>query len=138
MVVSNSVDSVDRVLPSDSADRSSVYRGVKLPHSGNTCVPVVGDVVMKKHVFKPRRVGFDDQVVRHSYDAGSVVSVNAGGHTSLSAGVDMNDTVLPPVVHKRIAFVSGDVRVTDGILCLITRAGILSFLFLCMRAMLLG
>ena len=115
MVVSNSVDSVDRVLPSDSADRSSVYRGVKLPHSGNTCVPVVGDVVMKKHVFKPRRVGFDDQVVRHSYDAGSVVSVNAGGHTSLSAGVDMNDTVLPPVVHKRIAFVSDDVRVTDGV-----------------------
>ena len=115
MVVSNSVDSVDRVLPSDSADRSSVYREVKLPHSGNTSVPVVGDVVMKKHVFKPRRVGFDDQVVRHSYDAGSVVSVNAGGHTSLSAGVDMNNTVLPPVVHKRIAFVSGDVRVTDGI-----------------------
>jgi len=70
---------------------------------------------MKKHVFKPRRVEFDDQVVRHSYDAGSVVSVNAGGHTSLSAGVDMNNTVLPPVVHKRIAFVSGDVRVTDGI-----------------------
>jgi hypothetical protein len=115
VVVSNSVDSVDRVLPSDSADRSSVYREVKLPHSGNTFVPVVGDVVMKKHVFKPRRVGFDDQVVRHYYDAGSVVSVNAGGHTSLSAGVDMNNTVLPPVVHKRIAFVSGDVRVPDGI-----------------------
>ncbi len=64
-------------------------------------------------MFKPRRVGFDDDVVRYSYDAGSVVSVNAGGHTSLSAGVDMNNTVLPPVVHKRIAFVSGDVRATD-------------------------
>ncbi len=37
-------------------------------------------------------------------------------HTSLSAGVNMNNTVLPPVVHKRIAFVSGDVRVTDGIM----------------------
>ncbi len=68
MVVSNSVDSVDRVLPSVSADRSSVYRGVNLPHSGNTFVPVVGDVVLNKHVFKTRRVGFVDTVVRHSYD----------------------------------------------------------------------
>ena len=89
MVVSNSVDSVDRVLPSVRADRSSVYRGVNLTHSGNNFVPVVGDVVMNKHVFKPRRVGFDDDVVRHSYDADGVVSVNAGGHTSLSAGVVM-------------------------------------------------
>ena len=82
MVVSNSVDSVDRVLPSDSADRSSVYREVKLPHSGNTSVPVVGDVVMKKHVFKPRRVGFDDQVVRHSVLNNTRIS----GHSTRGSG----------------------------------------------------
>ena len=73
---------------------------------------------MKKHVFKPRRVGFDDEVVRHSYDDDGVVSVNAGGITSFSAGVDGVDTVSDddaPVVHKRIAFVSDDVRVTDGV-----------------------
>jgi hypothetical protein len=33
VVVSNSVDSVDRVLPSDSADRSSVYNGVTPIHT---------------------------------------------------------------------------------------------------------
>ena len=71
---------------------------------------------MKKHVFKPRRVGFDDEVVRHSYDDDGVVSVNTGGITSFSAGVDGVGTVSDddaPVVHKRIAFVSGDVRVVD-------------------------
>ena len=120
MVVSNSVDSVDRVLPSVSADRSSVYRGVTLTHNGDTFVPVsvVGDVVLNKHVFKTRRVGFVDDVVRHSYDDDGVVSVNTGGITSFSAGVDGVDTATDDdasVVHKRIAFVSGDVRVTDGV-----------------------
>jgi len=67
------------VLPSVSADRSSVYSGVTPIHtSGDTCFPVSvgGDVVANKHVSVTRRVGFVDDVVRHFYDADSVVSVN--------------------------------------------------------------
>ena len=102
------------MLPLVSADRSSVYSGVSpINTSGVTCFPVSveGDVVSRKHVAGTRRVGFVDDVVRHCYDADSIVSVNTGGHTSLSAGVDMHDAV----AHKRIAFVSGDVRVTDSV-----------------------
>ncbi len=54
-----------------------------------------------------RRVGFVDDVVRHSYDDDGVVSVNTGGITSFSAGVDGDDTVVADtdvsVVNKRIA-----------------------------------
>jgi hypothetical protein len=47
------------------------------------------------------------------------VSVNTGGITSFSAGVDGDGTVGAgtgvSVVNKRIAIVSGDVRVPDGV-----------------------
>ena len=49
----------------------------------------------------------------------TVVSINTGGITSFSAGVDGDDTVVADtgvsVVNKRLAIVSGDVRVTDGV-----------------------
>jgi hypothetical protein len=95
VVVSNSVDSVDNLLPSVRADRSSVHSGVTPIHSGNTFVPVsvVGDVVAHKHVSVTRRVRFVDDVVRHSYDDSGVVPVNTSGITCFSAGVDGVDAV---------------------------------------------
>ncbi len=57
---------------------------------------------------------FVDNDVRYSYDSDDVVSVNTGGITSFSAGVDGDGAVGAgtgvSVVNKRIAIVSGDVR----------------------------
>ncbi len=60
-----------------------------------------------------------DNDVRYSNDSDDVVSVNTGGITSFSAGVDGDGTVGAgtgvSVVNKRIAIVSGDIRKIDGV-----------------------
>ncbi len=101
---------------------------------------VGGDVVASKNVSVTKKVGFVSGDVLSSCDSDGVVSVNTGGITSFSAGVDGDGTVVADtgvsVVNKSRLRLLVVIFVRLTVLFLLKRAGILVFLFVFMRAIL--